>query len=177
MKLLLLMAGMAGILVSGCAVASPKSNVPSAPSLRCEIRFSAWCIVEGAYEINRQLAGDSIHDRVWSVRGRFKPASKVIILEPNGCKSGSSDALELLKFEQGVRWENGSWDRIQVKLKSDGSCNLEILLPPYDGDPLEWAFASGLPLIRACENDVCDSASIGELRSQFEQRYRKRSRP
>lgn len=176
MKKLSLIASMVGLLGSGFATASPTTQAPAAPASRCEIRLSAWCIAEGAYEINRQLANDSVHDRVWSMRGRSKPASKVIVLEPNGCKSGPSDALELLEFEQGVPWQNGSWDRIQVKLKSDGSCNLTILLPPYDGDPLEWAFSSGLPLIRPCKDEKCVGAGVGELRSQFEKRYRERPR-
>lgn len=174
MNKFLLIASMVGLLGSGFATASPTTLAPAAPPSRCEIRLSAWCIAEGAYEINRQLANDSVHDRVWSMRGRSKPASKVIVLEPNGCKSGPSDALELLEFEQGVAWQNDSWDRIQVKLKSDGSCDLTILLPPYDGDPLEWAFSSGLPLIRPCNDEKCIGAGIGELRSQFEKRYRER---
>lgn len=174
MNKFLLIASMVGLLGSGFATASPTTLAPAAPPSRCEIRLSAWCIAEGAYEINRQLANDSVHDRVWSMRGRSKPASKVIVLEPNGCKSAPSDALELLEFEQGVAWQNDSWDRIQVKLKSDGSCDLTILLPPYDGDPLEWAFSSGLPLIRPCKDEKCIGAGIGELRSQFEKRYRER---
>lgn len=174
MNKFLLIASMVGLLGSGFATASPTTLAPAAPPSRCEIRLSAWCIAEGAYEINRQLANDSVHDRVWSMRGRSKPASKVIVLEPNGCKSGPSDALELLEFEQGVAWQNDSWDRIQVKLKSDGSCDLTILLPPYDGDPLEWAFSSGLPLIRPCKDEKCIGAGIGGLRSQFEKRYRER---
>ncbi len=176
MKFLLLIASAICVLGNGCAVASPPSGSASAPPLRCEIRLSAWCIEEGAYEITRQLANDSVHDRVWSMRGRFRPASKLVILEPNGCKSGFSNALELLKFERGVQWENGSWDRMQVRLKSDGTCDLAIMLSPYDGDPMEWAFSSGLPLIRPCKDAACESAGLGQLRPQFEQRYRKGSK-
>ncbi|SOO19074.1 exported hypothetical protein [Xanthomonas citri pv. fuscans] len=103
MKKLFLIAGMVGLLGSGFVTASPTTQAPAAPPSRCEIRLSAWCIAEGAYEINRQLANDSVHDRVWSMRGRSKPASKVIVLEPNGCKSGPSDTLELFELNKGCR--------------------------------------------------------------------------
>lgn len=172
MKLLLPIASAICFLGNGCAAASPPSLSPSAPPWRCEIRLSTWCIAEGAYEITRQLASDSVHARVWSMRGRFRPESKLIVLEPNGCRSGFSDALELLKFERGVRWENRSWDRLQARIKSDGSCDLTVLLPPYDGDPMEWAFTSGLPQVRPCKDEACESTGLAELRPQFEKQFR-----
>lgn len=172
MKLLLLVASAICFIGNGYVAASPPGGVAPAPARRCEIRSSAWCIAEGAYEISRQLASDSIHDRVWSMRGRFRPESKLVILEPNGCRSGFSNVLELSRFERDIEWQDRSWDRMLVRLKSDGSCDLTVLLPPYDGDPMEWAFADGLLLVRPCKDEVCESAGLAQLRSQFEQRYR-----
>lgn len=159
-------------LLSACASAAPPTKAPAAPPRRCEIRLSAWCIAEGAYEITRQLANDSVHDRVWSMRGRFRPESNLVILEPNGCRSGFSDALELLKFERGVQWENRSWDRLQARLKSDGSCDLTVLLPPMTA--IQWSGRSqmGLLLVRPCKDDACESAGLAELRPQFEKQFR-----
>lgn len=174
MKLLLLIAGALSIPGNGCAATPPPIQAASAPPWKCELRLSSWCIAEGAYEITRQLANDGVHDRVWSMRGRFKPESKLVILEPNGCNSGFSDDLKLLKFERGVQWENRSWDRLRARLKSDGSCDLTVLLPPYDGDPLEWAFTSGLPLVRPCKDEACESAGLTELKPQFEAQFRKK---
>ena len=150
MKSLLLVASAICFLGNGCAAASPPGGVAPAPARRCEIRLSAWCIAEGAYEISRQLANDSIHDRVWSMRGRFRSESKLVIFEPNGCRSGFSNALELTRFERDIEWQDRSWNRMLVRLKSDGSCDLTVLLPPYDSDPMEWAFSDGLLLVRPC---------------------------
>ena len=172
MKLLLVIAGMICVLGSSCAGASPPSGTAAAPPMRCEIRLSAWCIAEGSYEVTRQLASDRVHDRIWSIRGKFRPDSKLVILEPNGCKSGYSDVLELSGFDRSIEWQSHSWDRLRIKLKSDGSCDLTVLLPPYDGDPMEWAFTSGLTLVRACKNDACENASFAQLKSQFEQKFR-----
>lgn len=174
MKLLLLVVGVLSILGNGSAIASPPDQAAAAPPWRCELRLSSWCIADGAYEITRQLASDGVHDRIWSMRGRFRPESKLVILEPNGCNSGFSNDLRLLKFERGVRWENRFWDRLQVRLKLDGSCDLTVLLPPYDGDPLEWAFTSGLPLVRPCKDEVCESAGLAELKPKFEAQFREK---
>lgn len=170
MKLLLLIASTICLLGNGCAAIARPSGAASAPPRKCEIRLSAWCIAEGAYEINRRLANDSVHDRIWSLRGRFRPASKLVIFEPNGCKNGFSDALELLSFESGISWQDRSWDRLKVRLKSDGSCDLTILLPPDSSDPMEWAFSNGLLLVRPCNDEACKSAGLAQLRPQFEQR-------
>lgn len=172
MKLLLPIASAICILANGCAAASPPTGRSAAPSVRCELRLSAWCIEEGAYEITRQLADDSIHDRFWLLRGRFRPESKLVILEPNGCRTGFSDALKLLKFEHGVHWKSRSWDRLQARLKSDGTCDLTILLSPYDGDQMEWAFTEGVSLVRPCKDDVCAGAGLVQLKAQFEQKFR-----
>lgn len=160
------------ILGNGCVAASPPSDVPSAPPWKCEIRLSAWCIAEGAYEITRELASDSVNDRVWVLRGRFRPESKLIILEPNGCKSGFSDVLELSGFERGIDWKGRSWDRLQVRLKSNGSCDLTILLPPYAADSMEWAFTEGIALVRPCRDDFCVGVSVAELRPKFEAQFK-----
>lgn len=172
MKRLLLIASAICFFGNACVAASPPVRAPSAPPLRCEIRLSTWCIAEGAYEITRQLASDGVHDRVWSMRGRFRPESKLVVLEPNGCRSGFSDAQELLRFEQDIAWQERSWDRLLVRLKSDGSCDLAVLLPPYDGDTMEWAFSEGLPMVRPCKDNACESAGLAELRPQFEKQFR-----
>jgi hypothetical protein len=172
MKRSLLIAGVFCFLCTGYAHASPRAGAAAAPEVRCEIRLSAWCIEQGAYEITRTLARDSVHDRVWSLNGQFRPRSKLIILEPNGCKSGFSNALALLKYEHDIEWHSQSWDGIIVRLKSDGSCDLTILFPLYESDPMEWAFTSGLPLVRPCKDNVCDSAGLVQLKAQIEQKFK-----
>jgi hypothetical protein len=160
------------LLLSGCVSAAPPAQAPAAPPRKCEIRQSAWCIDQGAFEITDRLAQDSVHDRVWTLRGPFRPESKLVILEPNGCRSGFAETPVLSSYEQKVVWEGRSWDRIRARLKSDGSCDLEVLIPPFDGDPMEWAFSTGLMLVKACKDEACSGESLAELKPRFEKRFR-----
>lgn len=167
MKTFLPITGAALAFAAITASATPPAGTSAAPPARCEIRLSTWCIAEGAHEVTRQLADDGIHDRVWTLRGRFRPASTVVIFEPNGCKAGDSDVTELKAVDRGVAWQGRAWHRLHVALKSDGSCTLSILLPPDEGDPMEWAFTSGLPLVRACKDDACEGEGLGQLKPQL----------
>mgnify|MGYP000856548500 CR=1 FL=1 len=163
MRISLMAAIAACVLESGCVNASPNAP-PSAPPARCEIRLSTWCIQEGAYEITRRLASDSVHDRFWFLRGRFKPESVLVVLEPNGCKNGLSDKVDLAEFEHQIEWQGRTWDRFKVRLKSDGSCDLTVLLPPDEGDSMEWAFTEGVPLIRPCKDTSCDDVGLVQIK-------------
>ncbi len=146
----------------------------SAPPLRCEIKLSAWCIVEGAQEIVRQLATDSVHDRVWRLRGAFRPQSQLVVLEPNGCRSTTSDTLEFVAFDENVNWNSKKWDRLRVRLDTKGHCDLDILLTPDHDDSLEWAYSGGLKLLRHCTSEACEDSTIAELKPKFESRFRRR---
>lgn len=157
--------------LSGCASAA-STITPAAPPRKCEIKQAVWCIEQGAFEIIDRLAQDSLHDRIWIVRGSFRPESKLVVLEPNGCRVGVSDMLSLSHYERDIKWEGRSWDRIRARLKSDGSCDLEVLMPAFDGDPMEWAFSTGLVLLKACADVECAGQSLAELKSQFEKQFR-----
>jgi len=160
------------VIAASVSSAAPVGPHPSAPPLKCEIGLSSWCIVEGAYEITRHLANDSVHDRVWSLRGRFSPRSRMLVLEPNGCRSLYSDALLLVAFEKNVQWQGETWDRLRVRLDNKGRCDLEVLLVSDVGDPLEWAFTEGLSLIRTCREKACGGPSLAELKPTIEARFR-----
>jgi len=159
------------LLLCGCAFAAPSkdqaSDPPAAPPLRCEFNLSSWCIAEGVFELKRALATDSIHDRVWSLKGRFRPESILIVMEPNGCKSGFADSASLLHFTRDHPWEGRMWDRAEVQLKADGTCNLTLLLPPHDGDPMEWAYSTGLVLVRPCETQTCSGSSLSAIKAEI----------
>lgn len=159
-------------LLSGCASAAP-TKAPAAPPQKCEIKQAVWCIEQGAFEIIDRLAQDAVHDRIWMLRGSFRPESKLVVLEPNGCRSGVSDTLVLTSYEQGIEWNGRSWDRIRTRLKSDGSCDLEVLMPAFDGDPMEWAFSTGLMLVKACADEKCTGPSLAELKPRFDKQFRK----
>ncbi len=157
---------------SGCASATPVQGL-AAPPRQCEIKQMAWCIQEGAFEIIDRIAEDGIHDRVWILRDSFRPESKLVVLEPNGCRTGRSDALSLLSYESGVTWEGRTWERVKARLKTDGTCDLEVLMPPFDGDPMEWAFSSGLILVGSCPDEACRGPNLAQLKPKFEAQFRK----
>lgn len=166
--------------LAACASTTPEANAappagpPGSPPLRCEFRPGAWCIAEGAYIVNRTLAADRVHDRIWSLKGRFKPESELVVQEVNGCKSGYADELSLQSYEGSVDVDGTRWDRLKVRLKSDGTCDLSILLSPFDGDPMEWAFSTGLGLLRGCKDETCTPLPLSNLKSQIEEKFRKR---
>lgn len=138
---------------------SSSNSPPSAPPRECDIRLPVWCILQGVDKIELVNEADSLHSDFWVLRGSFEPKSKLIILEPSGCRNGLSDTLEPLGFDSGIYWHKKIWDRIIVKLKKDGSCNLELLVPPYKNDPMEWAYSNGVILLRACQDKTCSDSN------------------
>lgn len=144
----------------------------AAPSIECELRLGAWCITDGAYEINRRLARDSVHDRVWVLRGQFRPESKLVILEPNGCGGGESDSQSLVGFQHGYEWGGRNWDRTQLRLKSNGTCDLTVLFPAYSADPMEWAMPQGFRLIRPCSDAACSHGDLTAISDQILVRHK-----
>jgi hypothetical protein len=162
------------MLAASVGYAAPDTPSPSAPQLRCEISLSAWCIVEGVYRLERQLANDSVHDRMWSLQGRFNPRSRMLVLEPNGCRGLYSDALTLQAFDENVKLQGETWDRLRVRLDSNGRCDLDVFIAPDTGDPLEWAFSEGLGLIRTCRDESCKGPSLAQLKPAFESRFHRK---
>lgn len=143
--------------------ASPVSAVklsglsPAAPPRQCEIRQKAWCIYQDGSEItdHQKINRDNPNDHIWSMRDVYHQKSVLVILEPSGCRKGFSDEVSALGFDEGVQWQGKSWDQMRIRLRADGSCDLTLLVPLYDGDPLEWAFSVGRGLIAACRDDEC----------------------
>lgn len=160
------------IACGSCNVICSPVSAPPAPPRKCELTLGAWCITEGAFEINRQLAQDSLNYRIWTLRGFFRPESILVVIEPYGCRQGPSDISSLVDFQHGHKWHQRVWDRAQVRLKNDGTCNLNILFPPKSDDPMEWAFPNGFSLIRACHNGTC-SDSLTKVFDEIRQRHDK----
>lgn len=169
--------------LAACASTTPEANAGApagamaSPRLQCEFRLGAWCIAEGAYVVTRALAADRVHDRTWLLKGRFKPESELVVQEVNGCKSGYANELTFLSYESSVDVDGTSWDRLKVRLKSDGTCDLSILMSPFDGDPMEWAFSTGLTLLRGCKDEACTPLPLGDLKPQIEEQFRKQEAP
>lgn len=154
MKMLKVLLILACITMANHISASPPAG-GSAPPRRCDIRLESWCIVDGTHVITKHWADDGIHERIWSLQGYFKPESKLFILEPNGCRQGYADTVELLSYEKDIRLDDRQMNKAVVRIKSDHSCDLVFLFPPLDGDPMEWAFSIGTRLIWGCKDQDC----------------------
>lgn len=167
MKTLFVASWWLSLLLCGCAFATSSKDQGGAPPLKCEFNLSSWCIAEGVFELKRTLAKDSIHDRIWYLKGRFRPESILVVMEPPGCKSGLADTAKLLHFNGDYRWKGRVWDRAEVQLKASGMCNLTILLPQDGGDQMEWAYSTGLLLVRPCETQACSGTSLSAIKAEI----------
>ncbi len=168
-----LLIGVCLLFLSGCRLVD-FSQAPASPPRRCEIKQAVWCIQEGSTEIVDRIAEDSVHDRVWTLSDWSNPESKLVVLESNGCRVGYSDAFDFLSYENGFTWKGRSWGRMRVRLKKNGTCDLEVLMPPYDGDPMEWAFSTGLILLKSCPNKNCIGQNLAEFKPKFEAQFHKK---
>ena len=164
----------AALMLVGCgSFAERLKAAPAAPPMKCEIQQRAWCIYQGAYEISDRAARDSVHDRIWTMWDSFRPESKLVVLEMYGCRTSFSDTLQFLSFEQDVTWESQKWDRVRFRLKKDQSCDVDVLMPPYDGDQMEWAFSTGLMLVKQCTDEKCSGEPLADLKPKFEAEFKK----
>lgn len=170
------------LLIAGLLCATPQINAednadktrPSAPPPTCEIRQSAWCIAEGAGQIVRRFDEES-HDIAWVLSSVARPNAPLVILEPNGCRKGYSDVVAGLDFGDNIRWHGKMWDRVRVRLKRNGSCDLTLLFPPFSGDSLEWAFSVGRALLMACRDEGCtpNGPTPADVTDQFGGRFQR----
>jgi len=160
--------------VAGASVAHASKGIgaAAAPPHKCEIRQSAWCIFQGAAEVTDRFVQHTDYNHVWIVRGFFHPQTPLVVMEPNGCREERSDVLESLSYENGVKWQAKLWIRIRVRLKSDKSCDLEVLVPTFKSDPTGEAYFQGLALIQNCTDDICNGQSLAGIRGQYEKRWR-----
>ena len=127
---------------------------PAAPPRKCEIRQPAWCIYQDALKVVRQLNKET-REVVWVLSGPSRHDSELVIFEPGGCREGFADTVAVLSFRENIEWEQRAWDEMRVRLRENGSCDLRLLVPLFDRDPLEWAFSTGRGLIAACRDEKC----------------------
>src|SRR5678816_178858 len=101
---------------------------PASPPRVCEIRQPAWCINREASQITDQLGGPGVNGNIWTISDNNYPDSKLVVVEPWGCRKGLADTVVALGFEEAVSWQGEVWDRMQVRLRVDGSCDLSLLV-------------------------------------------------
>lgn len=147
---------------------------PSSPPLHCVNKHGAWCVLDGARE--QPLASVS-GMAAFKLSDPSQSDASLIVISPVGCDRVRADQLAFLSFEHGLKQYGQEWERVGVRLRNDGTCDLQILLPQFSSNPFEWAFSSGLQLIRACKSDTCEGAPVGLLKPAFELRYRSAALP
>lgn len=153
------------ILLAGCANAAPAtqgSGQVAAPPRKCEIRLSAWCIYESNITIQHKPARETDYRSQWMLWGSYWAQHPAIVLEPDGCRRGTSNEMRLLKFDGGFKWQDKKWNSAVVRLKSDGTCDLRLLAPTVAEDPDGAAFSAILSLIQACQTEECSGPTVGE---------------
>lgn len=159
--------------------ASPAAFGQSRPSppRKCEIRQPAWCVYQEWSEITDRLDTTGPRDHIWTIHDVDHPESRLVILEPFGCRTGFADTVTALGFDPDVRWKDKTWDRMRVRLRQDGSCDLTLLVPLFNDDPMEWAFSAGRASIMACRDEKCtpNKPTPADVTDKFREQF-KRSR-
>ena len=173
----LLFAG--SILISATANAISEAPLtatsqPSAPPRKCEIRQSAWCIYQDAWQITRRF-DDKTRNVVWILSGLPRPDSQLVLFEPYGCRKGFADMVAALGFGENIEWDHRAWDEMRIRFKADGSCDLRFLVPLFNHDPMEWAFSTGRGLIAACRDEVCTpiAPTLSDVTDKYQKQFRR----
>ena len=159
--------------VAAMGPSAQSQDGPSAPPRVCEIRQKAWCMYQESSEITDQQVTDSQDSEVhiWAMRNNYYPNSVLMIVEPNGCRNAFANEVKSLEYDKSIKWHGKIWDQMLVRLRTDGSCDLKLLVPVYDHSPLEWAFSVGRLLIAACPDEQC--SSIVPTPADVTDKYRK----
>lgn len=144
------------------AMAEFKSSSISSPARTCEMRQSTWCIYLGPSEIINHPSQSVAYRSTWIVKGVIHPDKPFIVLEPRGCREGFSDVVNLVGFDARFKWDEKNWNRIVVRLKSDKSCDLELLSPIREDEPSGEAFFGSIALIQSCTTTNCEGSVLGE---------------
>lgn len=133
-----------------------------APPRVCEIRQETWCIFASNITIENQPGRLPDYRTSWKFWGSHWVDFPAVIHEPKGCRSGTSDTVELLHFQPNFQWNGRKWNSIDVRLKRDGSCDLKLLSPSLKDEPTGAAQSAILTLVRACRTTSCDGPVLGE---------------
>lgn len=151
------------LVMAGCAPqGAVRAASLAAPPRRCEIQLEAWCILKDNNTIEVVDSAGQNYRYIWTIRGAYWLKHPSLVLEPAGCRIGRSDVLELISFDRNVDRGDRKWDILTVRLRSDASCDLKLLSPVKDEDPIGAAFSANLSLIRACQTNSCDGPTVGE---------------
>lgn len=156
------------------------ATAPSVP-FSCALKRGTWCIRQGSVEVTKlQRVGESDPPgSAWRLNDVHYPSSTLIVLEPAGCTHAFADTVEARGIEYGVDWDGRKWDRMTVRIRTDGSCDLRLLVTPFHDEPSEWAFFAGRTFIEACKDDDCLDPLVptpGDVTNQYRDGFRRAGR-
>lgn len=180
---------LATVLVIGCLASAANASESlygtgppgeeSAPSVpfRCELKRGAWCIRQGSVEITKlqRVSVSEPSGTTWRLRDIHYPSSILVVLEPSACTHGYADTVEARGIEYGVDWDGRRWDKMTVRLRKDGSCDLSILVTPFHDEASEWAFFDGRTFIAGCKDEACLDPLVptpSDVTSQYRDGFR-----
>jgi hypothetical protein len=144
-------------------VGQPNQSSAAAPPKVCEIRQETWCIYRDFNRIEDQFSSSETVHSIWTLSSAYWERDRpLVIMEPHGCRHGLSDTVQLLGQDARYDWNGRSWNRLRVRLKSDGQCDLQLLSPTLADDQQGSAFFAGLDSIRACTTQSCEGPPLGE---------------
>lgn len=157
-----IVAAVSAVLLAACAPTVAQASPPAidAPPSVCEIQQAVWCLLYSDATYEDRPSGQEAYASQWIVRGGTWQTHPLVINEPRGCRRGQSDTVELVSYERNVSSGGRNVNKMIVKLKQDGSCNLELLSPTLKEDPQAGAFFAGLTLIRPCRDTSCEGRPI-----------------
>lgn len=150
-----------GLLLLPLNFAEGAAFSPSAPPRVCEVRQPSWCIYYSDAKIEARKPRSADYARIWTVRGSYWTEYPLLIKEPQGCRNGHSDTLQLVSFEKNFRWDQQLWIKMVVRLMKGGDCDLVLLSPTLSRDPAGSAFFAGLGLIQTCTASDCHGTVLG----------------
>lgn len=151
------------LILSGCATSPVERSQPALAAPRtCAVFRGAYCIeAVGLTVETSELAGGSASIKVYEHDWRMWP---LVITEPRGCRSGTSNTIELLSTGR-----SGGSISMLVRLRRDGTCDLLLSAPDRSSDSSGSAFFTGMTQIRACASRTCEGTVIGgQIRSRID---------
>lgn len=111
---------------------------PNEPLPQCAITRGAWCILKGPYQIEYSpVRNEPIYS--WTISEKYWRSEAGVILEGQGCKDGAADTLELIDSSSLFSWEGQTWKAATLRLKKNGQCDLQFLVPTSERAPLGMA--------------------------------------
>jgi hypothetical protein len=140
------------------------SGVPSV----CVFQQRAWCIQNSNVSIEPGET-DFENKGTWIVSGSYWRDLPAVIASPPMCRELPADTVELLEAGQSINWSGRNWQITRVRLRRDGQCDIDLLVPTLADDPRGTAFSRSLGDLRPCRDHTCSGATlITALRQRVE---------